>query len=112
MIGWDSNNDGKFYINVRDTTQSAQVADRMVSIHNQFHIGLSPQVLNPGSGSDNLPFMYFGFSAVGVEEMYGSDWNANYHTTNDRLVQFNMQYFYKCASLCIVSLSSLAEMKE
>jgi len=112
MIGWDSNNDGQFYINVRDTAQSNHIADRMVSIHNQYSVGLSPQVLNPGSGSDNLPFWYFGFSAVGVEEMYGSDWNAYYHTTNDRLAHFNVDYFYKCASLCITSLSSLVEMKE
>lgn len=111
MIGWDSNDDGQFYINVRDTAQSAQISNRMVSLHDQFQVGLSPQVLNPGSGSDNLAFWRFGFGAVGVEEMYGSDWNAYYHTTNDRLAQFNLDYFYKCASLCIVSLSSLVEIE-
>lgn len=112
MIGWDSNNDGQFYINVRDTAQSPQIADLMVNIHNQYNVGLSPQVLNPGSGSDNLPFWHFGFSAIGVEEMYGSDWNAYYHTSNDRIVHFNMDYFYNCASLFIATLSSLAEFKE
>ena len=112
MIGWDSNDDGKFYINVRDTAQSTQLADLMLNINDQYNIGLSPQVLNPGSGSDNLPFWFQGFSAVGIEEMYGSDWNDYYHTTNDQLAHFNMDYFYKCASLCISSLSSLAEISE
>jgi hypothetical protein len=112
MIGWDSNDDGQFFINVRDTAQSTHISDRMVTLQQQLNLGLSPQVLNPGSGSDNLPFWYYGFSAVGIEEMYGSDWNDYYHTTNDRIVQFNMDYFYKCASLCITTLSALAEFRE
>jgi len=111
MIGWDSNNDGQFYINVRDTAQSTQISNRMVTLHNQYHVGLSPQVLNPGSGSDNLAFWHFGFSAVGVEEMYGSDWNDYYHTTQDRLDKFNLDYFHKCAGLCITSLATLAEIE-
>jgi hypothetical protein len=97
---------------VRDTAQSAQIAELMLNIQDQYDIALSPQVINPGSGSDNLPFWYCGFSAVGIEEMYGSDWNDYYHTVNDRLAQFNLDYFYNCARLCITTLSSLAELQE
>jgi hypothetical protein len=103
MIGWDSNNDGEFRINVRDTANSVMLSDRMVSLHAQYDIGLAPQVYNPGSGSDNLPFWYFGYSAIGVEEMHGKDWNAYYHTTEDKFDKFNLTYFYKCSQLIITT---------
>lgn len=112
MIGWDSNDDGRFWINVRDTANSVVISDRMVSLHQQYNIGLAPQVLNPGSGSDNLPFWYFGYSAVGVEEMYGEDWNTYYHTAEDKLDKFNLTYFYKCSQLIITTLASLTEIQD
>lgn len=110
MIGWDSNNDGRFWVNVRDTANSVHISDRMVSLHQYYSIGLAPQVLNPGSGSDNIAFWYFGYSAIGVEEMYGEDWNDYYHTTEDNLDKFNLNYFHKCSQLIITTLASLAEI--
>lgn len=107
MIAWDSNDDGRFWINVRDTANSAEMADCMLIINDQGNLGLAPQVLNPGSGSDNIAFWYFGYSAIGIEEMYGEDWNDYYHTTEDRMDKFNLIYFYKCSQLIITTLASL-----
>jgi len=110
MLGWDSNNDGRFWINVRDTANSVHLSDRMVQIHANYNIGLSPQVLNPGSGSDNLAFWWFGFPAIGVEEMYGEDWNDHYHLTSDRIEYFNQNYFHNLSKLVIGTTASLADV--
>jgi hypothetical protein len=111
MIGWDSDDDGKFWINTHEeAAQSLHLSDRMVAIHDEFGLGLSPQVLNPGSGSDNISFWYGGYSAIGVEEMYGMDWNEYYHTTDDRLDKFNLTYFHQISRLVIATLASLAEI--
>jgi Peptidase family M28/SprB repeat len=110
MIGWDSNNDGRFWVNVRDTANSVHMSDRMIQIHDEYNIGLSPQVLNPGSGSDNVAFWLYGFPAIGVEEMYGEDWNDHYHLTSDKIEYFNMDYFHKISKLVISTTASLAEV--
>ena len=110
MIAWDSNDDGRFYINVRDIGNSTYMSDQMVEIHDNYSIGLSPQVLIPGSGSDNLAFWWYGFAAIGIEEMYGEDWNDHYHLTSDTLDKFNLNYFYKISKLVISTTASLAEV--
>lgn len=108
MIGWDSNNDGRFYINVRDTASSVYLSEVMLNVYDAFEFDLEPVVLNPGSGSDNLAFWYFGYGAIGIEEMYGEDWNEYYHTTGDQLDKFNLPYFYNCARLVIGTVAVLA----
>jgi hypothetical protein len=111
MIGWDSDNNAEFFINVRDISSSALLSDAMVDINAQYGIDLSPRIVNPGSGSDNLPFWFFGYGAIGVEELYGEDWNDYYHDAGDRLSQFNLQYFHNCARLLSGTLASLAGLQ-
>ena len=110
MIGWDSDNDGKLWVNTKDIGSSVMIAEKTVEVNDLYQLGLDPQILNPGSGSDNLPFWYYGYSAVGVEEYYGYDWNDYYHTTEDKLDKFNLPYFHGNAKMVIGTLASLAEV--
>jgi len=110
MIGWDSDSNGVFLINTRDIASSYQLRDSILAINNFFQLGLTPQVVDPGSGSDNLPFWYYGFGAIGIEEDYFNDWNSNYHTVNDRVSEFNTAYFHRCAKVVIGALAALAEI--
>jgi len=110
MIGWDSDDDMKLWVNTRDTANSVYISDMTLQVNTSYQIGLDPQVLNPGSGSDNLVFWYFGFSAIGVEELYGIDWNDYYHTTEDKIDKFNLTYFHRCAKMVIGTLAILAEL--
>jgi len=112
MIGWDSDDDGKLWVNTRDIGNSVMMADKAVEINNLYQLGLDPQVLNPGYGSDNLPFWYYGFSAIGVEELYGTDWNDYYHTTGDKIDKFNLPYFHGSAKMVTGTLASLAEVND
>jgi hypothetical protein len=110
MIGWDSDNDMKLWVNTIDTANSVYLSDMTVQVNTLYQIGLDPQVLNPGYGSDNLVFWYYGFSAIGVEEYYGFDWNDYYHTTEDKIDKFNLTYFHRCAKMVIGTLASIAEL--
>jgi hypothetical protein len=110
MIGWDSDNDMKLWVNTIDTANSVYLSDMTVEVNTLYQIGLDPQVLNPGYGSDNLVFWYHGFSAIGVEEYYGFDWNDYYHTTEDKIDKFNLTYFHRCAKMVIGTLASIVEL--
>lgn len=108
---WDSDNDGEFLLNVRNISSSAVLANAMVDVDTRYGIGLSPRIVNPGSGSDNLPFWFFGFGAIGVEELYGEDWNDYSHDAGDRLSQFSPQYFQNCARFLSGTLASLTGLQ-
>jgi len=110
MIGWDSDNDMKLWVNTIDTANSVYLSDMTVEVNTLYQIGLDPQVLNPGYGSDNLVFWDHGFSAIGVEEYYGFDWNDYYHTTEDKIDKFNLTYFHRCAKMVIGTLASIVEL--
>ena len=112
MIGWDGNDDGVLLINSDFIANSVDLANFTIEIHNQFQIGLSPQILMSSSGSDNLPFWWNGFSAIGIEEHYGMDWNPRYHTIRDKVSHFNQDYFLKSAKLAIGTLAALSEATE
>ncbi len=107
MIGWDSNDDGVFLINTME--HSLDYSNSALSTNDRFDIELTPQIVNPGSGSDNLPFWWNGFQAIGFEEDYFNDWNANYHTTDDRIENFNLPFFHNCAKVIIGTVATLAQ---
>ncbi len=108
MIGWDSNDDRRFIVNTKDTVNSVAMGETLRRINADYSIGLEPVILNLGYGSDNIPFWYWGYSAIGIEEMYGEDWNTFYHTTNDRIAAFNSAYFQQCSQVLIGTLAALA----
>jgi len=107
MIGWDSDDDGIFLINTMD--HSLAYSNAALSTISRFDIGLTPQIVIPGYGSDNLPFWWNGFPAIGIEEDYFNDWNANYHTIDDRIGFFNLSYFHNCAKDIIGTVAALAQ---
>ncbi len=110
MIAWDSDNDGKLWVNTRNIGSSVMMSDKVVEVNQVYQIGLDPQIYTPGSGSDNIPFWNKGYGAIGVEEYYGYDWNDYYHTTEDKLDKFNLPYFHRIAKMVIGTLASLAEV--
>jgi hypothetical protein len=107
MVGWDSNNDNIALLSTRSLVNSIKLSDKMVEINDHNQIGVKITVVNPGSGSDNIPFWVNGFSAIHLEEDYYNDWNANYHTTKDKISYFNIPYFFKCSKLIIGTFASL-----
>ncbi len=110
MIGWDGNNDGLLDIHSANIANSNLLASILVSTDSLYGLSLSPEVYDPGTGaSDHSSFWNYGYGAVLlIEAYYGGDLNPYYHTINDRIDKFNLNYFHKMSQLSIGSLSSLA----
>lgn len=110
MIGWDGNNDGLIEIHTKPVNQSISLANFLQNMNDTYSVGLNPQVKNPGAtASDHASFWNNGYSAILlIEGYYSNDFNPYYHTTADRISQFNISYFHKSSQLAIGSLASLA----
>ncbi len=112
MIAWDNNNDGKINIHTKSIANSVALANSMVSINSGYSIGLIAQVYNPGiTASDHSPFWNKSYSAILLIEDYnGNDFNAYYHTVNDKINYFNIPFFTKCSKLIIGALTSYSKI--
>ncbi|MFH0736034.1 MAG: M28 family peptidase [bacterium] len=112
MIAYDNNNDGKINIHTASYANSVTLANNMSSINANYAIGLVSGIYNPGSSSsDHASFWYKNYGAVLlIEDYYGSDFNAYYHTSNDKVTYFNIPYFIKCTKLIDGTLASLVKI--
>ena len=86
------------------------VTKKELQIVDEYNLELSPELVLPGSGSDNLAFWHFGFSAIGVEEHWALDWNDHYHTTEDKIDKFNIPYFHESSKMVIGTIANLAQV--
>ncbi|UCF65736.1 MAG: M20/M25/M40 family metallo-hydrolase, partial [bacterium] len=109
MIGWDSNNDGLMDIHTRPIANSVQLANLASSLQGTYQISLSPIIYNPGiEDSDHLSFWKRGYSAILLTEAYyGGDFNPYYHSANDRIIHFNLNYFHAQAKLAVATIAHL-----
>jgi hypothetical protein len=111
MIGYDSDNDGLMDIYTGPVANSVQLANLVDDLQNIYNLGLSPVIYNPGTPfSDHRSFWDQGYTSVGFSEAfyYGIDLNPYYHTSEDRIIHFNMDYFFAMAKLTVASVAHLA----
>ena len=84
----------------------------MVEVNNLYNLGVVAEVINPGSGgSDHWSFWNYNYGAILLIEDY-SDFNAYYHSVNDKIQYFNLPYFLKMSKTAIGTVAALAEMSE
>lgn len=107
MFGWDGDDDGKIDIHTDNIGNSPQLTDSLVSVNATYNIGLNPVVYNPGAtSSDHSSFWQYGYGAVVFSEAYwGGDFNPYYHTSNDKIEHFNLDYFHKLSKLAVGTLA-------
>jgi len=114
MIAYDNDNDGVGEIHVRNYANSINLKDIMVQVNTTYSIGVTPSIINPGAtASDHASFWNNGYGALLlIEEYYGGDFNAYYHSVNDLLIHYNQPYFLKMSKLSFGTVATLAEMFE
>ena len=114
MIAWDNDNDGVGEIHVRNFANSYSLKDKMLEVNSLYNIADSLNVQNPGTtASDQASFWNNGYGAILlIEEYYGGDFNAYYHTTNDLLIHYNQPYYHKMSRLILGTVATLAEITE
>lgn len=110
MIAWDSNNNNVAEIHTRSTGTSIFLKDKMVEINNLYSTGLTFAIKNPGSTySDHAAFWERGYGAILLIED-NNDFNAYYHSTNDKVQYFNQPYYLKMSKAAIGTFSTLANV--
>ena len=108
MISWDSNSNNIADIHTRSVGSSIYLKDKMVEVNNVYGLGLVLDIQNPGSTySDHASFWTYNFGAILLIED-GSDFNAYYHTTNDRYTHFNQPYYLKMSKASFGTLATIA----
>ena len=114
MIAYDSDNDGVGEIHIRSIANSISLKDDMVQVNNTYSLGVTPSIINPGTGaSDQASFWNHNYGALLlIEEYYGGDFNAYYHSVNDLVAHFNQPYYLKMSQLSIGTIATLAEMSD
>ncbi len=110
MIGYDALNDHKLLLSTQQNSLSFLMTNKLVSINSSYDIGLH-LIFNYSSqlASDHLSFMNAGYPAVLlIEDEKGGDFNLYYHTQDDKITAFNINYYEKCAKLSIASIAALS----
>lgn len=109
MIGWDGNGDMLTEVHTRPVAGSEHLAGVVASCNEVYGIGLTLEVVNPGSvNTDHFPFWQGGYTAVGINEEYVGDTNPHYHLASDQFQYLNIPYLDANAKLSIATLSTLA----
>jgi len=112
MIAYDSDNDSAGEIHVRDYANSLSLKDQMVAVNTLYNIGVNTVIEYPGTtASDQASFWYNGYGALLlIEEYYGGDFNAYYHSVNDLIIHFNQPYYLKMSKLALGTTATLADL--
>lgn len=110
MIAYDANNDNVANLHVRaSAANSLELYNKMVELNTSLAIGIAPnRPATPTTASDHASFWSKGYSAMLLIEDDDNDFNAYYHTTNDRITYFNVPYFHKMSKLAIATFASFA----
>ena len=110
MLGWDGNDDGLINIHSSPIAHSVELATLIKDLNNYYQIGLLPHVYSVvKSISDHNSFWNKGYSAVLLIEAYfGGDVSPFYHTSNDKIVHFNLDYFHALSKLAVAAISQLS----
>ena len=114
MTAYDSDNDGVAEIHVRNYANSNALKDLMIQVNTTYSIGITPVVENPGTtASDHASFWNNGYGAILlIEEYYGGDFNAYYHSVNDKIQYYNQPYYHKMSKLAYGTVATLAQLTD
>ena len=110
MLGWDSNNDSISDIHTKNIGLSVGLAYILKNIDSVYNLGTNPIIYNPGiNASDHSSFWSYNYSAILLIEDYSAgDFNPYYHSTNDRIGIFNLNYFHSLSKLAVGGIAYLA----
>jgi hypothetical protein len=111
MSGYDSNDDGLMDIHTKPISNSILLSNFLFAIDSIYNLPLQPVIYNPGTtASDHNSFWQRNYSAICFSEAYyGGDFNPYYHSVQDRIDKFNLNYFHNVSKLGIGSIAALAE---
>ncbi|MFA5405076.1 MAG: M28 family peptidase [Ignavibacteria bacterium] len=105
MIGYDGVNDMK--LRLKSDTNSLCLCESFINCNLVYQTGLNPYRFF-GVVSDEQYFIVNGYRGMGVIEKGSPYFNPYYHTVEDRLDKFNIQFFYRTVKTSIATLLTWA----
>jgi hypothetical protein len=110
MLGWDGNDYGVNAIITQPIANSVELASLAENLNDDYQIGLAPIIYNPGTErSDHASFWKRGYGAICLSEASPTDiFNPFYHTSDDKIDQFNLAFFHALSKLAAATISHLA----
>lgn len=112
MIGYDGNDDRLFEIHLNLSPKTKRLYDEMYNTFSENNLYLNPFAVKTGvTNSDHSSFWNAGYGAILITEGYtNNDFNPNYHSKDDRIEGFNLEYYHELSKLTIATLAELANL--
>lgn len=104
MIAYDSDSDNEMSIAVNDW--SMFLADDFLYVKDLYQINLNHNFID-ATNSDHSSFWNNGYEAIMISENY-SELNNQYHTSNDRVNNFNIPYYRKQIQAIVATMATLS----
>lgn len=109
MIGWNSDHDPAIDLYARDWYfDDFRIAAFFARVINAYQLNLVPEIRGERlTGSDHASFWDRGFPAIlAIEDL--NDFNAYYHTSNDRLSHLDLDYLTDFVKAAVGTLAHMA----
>jgi photosystem II stability/assembly factor-like uncharacterized protein len=109
MIAWDGNGDDIIEVHCGYPAENQALADLFMGAISDYGLSLVAQKITDGATdrSDHASFWDYNFPAIlGIEDF--DDFNAYYHSTGDRVSEFDTSYYVDFTKAAVASISILA----
>ena len=112
MMAYDSNNDHRFDIDVRNVANSYEIRDDLIQLYTSLNLDLNHHVVDPGTtASDHAAFWNQGYSALLLGEAWSdNDFTPGYHTNGDQWSLLNEEYYLEMIKLAIAYTAFKGEL--
>ena len=110
MIAWDGNGDDIMEVHCGYPAENQALADLFMGVISDYGLSLTAQKITGGATdrSDHASFWDYNFPAIlGIEDF--DDFNAYYHSTGDRVSEFDTSYYVDFTKAAVASISILAD---
>ena len=109
MIGFGYDRDAVANIHTTIRQECMTMANKMVEINNTYGLNLALEIYNPGTErSDHWSFIQYGYPALLlIEDLEGGDLNGKYHSVDDKLQYFEIEYYHSMSRTAIGTLAEL-----
>ncbi|MGB2803709.1 MAG: M20/M25/M40 family metallo-hydrolase [Candidatus Zixiibacteriota bacterium] len=110
MIAWDGNGDDIIEVHSGYPAENQTLADLFIGAISDYGLSLSAQKITGGATdrSDHASFWDYNYPAIlGIEDF--DDFNAYYHSTGDRVSEFDTSYYVDFTKAAVAGIAILAD---
>lgn len=117
MVSWDNVGGPLMDVHAKSTVAgSVALGNLFNDVVSAYSLDLTPTVYSNGTGaSDHASFWNAGYAAIlAIEDYYYSpnnDFNAYYHTINDRTIYYNQPYYGEMVKASLATMAHLAGLR-